>query len=121
MIKITLKDTPREFNVGDFTVKDHGEIFLSTESTRTNEMLAIVTDSGKRCDISATKWGLYLGPSLNSRLKNEGFKSALVHNKQGQLYLMAVDNAKLAEFATYIEDSELTVLQWLDEWKHPES
>ena len=119
MIKVDLKESPREFTVGDFTILDHGSVTLSTVNSRTNSMVTVCTAEGKRCDIAATNWGLYLGPSLNSRLKNEGFKTALVHNNSGQLYLMAVDKDKLNEFEEYRRSSSLTVVSWLDNWTPP--
>lgn len=117
MIKTALNQTPREFKVGDFQVKDHGSITLSADAPKTNEMITLVSKSGKRCDISATSWGFYLGPSLNSRLLNEGFKAVLVHNSQGQLYLMAVENDQMEAFNSYIKESALTIVQWLDSWQ----
>ncbi len=112
MIKIETKAPPREFKVGEFTVLDHGKITLAPSTPLTNEMITLCSAEGRQCDISATSWGFYLGPSLNSRLINEGFKAALVENLQGQLYLMAVQVDKMEQFTQYLADSSLTVKTW---------
>ena len=62
-------------------------------------------------------WGFYSTPSINGRLKNEGFKTALVENQNGQIYVMSVDKDKLDLFEKYCKDENQTVLEWLDERK----
>ena len=39
--------------------------------------------------------GFYSTPSINGRLKNEGFKTALVENLKGQVYVMSVDSERI--------------------------
>jgi hypothetical protein len=83
---------------------------------RTHEIVTLRNASGKSCDIAATAWGFYLGPSLNSRLKSEGFKSALMVNPKGQIFLVAVEQERMGRFQGYLADNGSRILAWLDEW-----
>lgn len=116
-MKTDLKDKPRVFEFKGYTIKDFGKIYLDD-----GEMVSFVTKSGKECDFAAKDWGFYLGPSLNSRLKKEGFKVALAINEQGQLYVHAVEKEKIEEFKSYLKTNQNNiVLCWLDEWMPAES
>lgn len=108
-MKIKLLDGVREFVVKGVTIKDQGKVYLND-----NELLSFVTKTGKEYDFVAKDWGFYASPSLNSRLVKEGFKSALVRNNSGQIYLMIVDKDKIDEFNEYIQ-SDQKVVAWLDE------
>jgi len=117
MIKIKLNEVPRRFKIHKFDIVDHGKIEMVPDADHTNEFVTFQTKSGKSCDFAATNWGFYLGPSLNSRLKNEGFKSALMVNEQKQIYVVAVEADKTALFEQYLRDNPGSrVVQWLDEW-----
>lgn len=111
-MKLLLKENPRRFCVKGLNIRDFGKIYLND-----GEMVSFATESGKECDFTATKWGFYLGPSVNSRLKKEGFKVALVLNEQGQLYVNAVENDKINEFKKYLKTNQNNkIICWLDEW-----
>jgi hypothetical protein len=111
-MKTKLKNSPRIFEVKRHKVKDYGKIYLDD-----GEMVSFVTKSGKECDFTAKDWGFYLGPSVNSRLKKEGFKTALVVNGQGQLYVHAVDVKKMKQFKKYLKTNQSNrIICWLDEW-----
>lgn len=111
-MKTKINEAPRIFNCKETSIKDYGKIFLDNA-----EMVSFVTKSGKECDFTAYDWGFYLGPSLNSRLKKEGFKTALVINEQGQIYINAVENEKIDEFKKYLQtNQDSRILCWLDEW-----
>ncbi len=112
-MKTKFKRTPRVFEVKGHKVKDLGKIYLND-----GEMVSFVTKSGKECDFAAKDWGFYLGPSLNSRLKKEGFKVALVVNERHQLYVHAVEKEKMKEFRKYLKTGQDNrIICWLDEWK----
>lgn len=114
-MRIDIKNIPREFTVKKFTIKDYGKIYLDND-----EMVSFKTKSGKEFDFAAKEWGFYATPSVNSRLKNEGFKTALVVNENNQLYVMSVEKEKLKEFYEYLKDEQDNrVLCWLDEWLPP--
>lgn len=111
-MRTEIKSEPRVFKVKGHEVHDWGKIYLDD-----NEMVSFVTKSGRECDFAAKKWGFYLGPSLNSRLKKEGFKVALAINEQNQLYIHAVESDKLDEFKVYLKQNQNNkILCWLDEW-----
>ncbi|MCJ8344382.1 hypothetical protein MJH12_02490 [bacterium] len=111
-MKTNFKETPRTFGVKGHKIHDMGSLELED-----GEMVTFRTKSNKECDFVAKDWGFYLGPSLNSRLKQEGFKTALVLNEQGQIYINAVDVEKMDLFLQYLKTNQNnTVLCWLDEW-----
>ena len=109
------KDPARSFYVGknsEIEIKDVGDVYLSP-----NEQLTFVTDpSGARYDFVRKDWGFYATPSINGRLKQEGFKTALVENLQGRIYLMVVELRHMALFDAYCRVEKQTVLRWLDEY-----
>ena len=115
-MKFEPKNPPRKFKVGkpenNIVVSDFGDLHLSYD-----EQITIVSDNGKRHDFACKDWGFYSTPSINGRLKNEGFKTALVENQKGQIYVMSVDKDKLDLFEKYCKDENQTVLEWLDERK----
>jgi hypothetical protein len=111
-MKLELKDEPRCFNGGGVNLRDYGRIILEN-----NDMISLVSENGKVCEITAKDWGFYLAPSINARLKKEGFKVALVKNREGKLFLNAVEADKMESFQTYlVTNQDSTVLCWLDEW-----
>lgn len=112
-MKVSRKDSPRVFTVGltgDVHLSDTGEIHLAPD-----EQVTFVTASGRRYDVTRKAWGFYATPSLNSRLKNEGFRSALVQNTQGRLFVMLVESGQLKRFDEYCRREKQTVLRWFDE------
>ncbi|WP_420265546.1 hypothetical protein [Candidatus Magnetominusculus dajiuhuensis] len=116
-MRYDFKEFPRVFEVKGYKIKDYGKIYLDD-----GEMVSFVTESGRECDFAAKDWGFYLGPSVNSRLKNQGFKVALVLNEQGQLYVNAVEANKIDEFKQYLKTNQNgTILCWLDDWLSEET
>lgn len=114
-MKQKLKNPPRSFRVGqagEIEILDFGEIFLQP-----NEQVTFVTESGRNFDFACKDWGFYATPSINGRLVNEGFRTALVENMQGRIYIMAVDRNKIDLFDSYCRAEQQTILRWLDE--HP--
>jgi len=112
-MKLKIKDVPRIFRPRkdkDIYISDCGDIHLDPD-----EQVSFVTASGKRHDFAAKEWGFYATPSVNSRLKNEGFKTALIVNTFGQVYIMVVDTDKMELFEKYCEVEGQRILEWLDE------
>jgi len=104
---------PREFKVGvnsQIIIKDCGTISLDAD-----EQVTLVTSKGKEYDIARKDWGYYATPSVNGRLKNQGFKTALVRNHYGKYYVMIVDEEKLNAFKAYLAQEKNELEQWLDE------
>lgn len=112
-MKINKKEPPRKFVVGESDqteISDCGQIFLESD-----EQVSFVTASGKEHDFAAKSWGFYATPSVNARLVNEGFKTALVKNSQGRFYIMVVDKDCLSDFKAYLTTEKNEVVEWLDE------
>ncbi len=114
-MKTKFKKEPREFTYRDITIKDFGKVYLEN-----NEMVSFVNNLGKECDFVQKSWGYYVCPSVNGRLKNEGFKTALTSNKEKRLYVLAVDKDKIDDFQNYMKNQDITFICWLDEWMKPE-
>ena len=111
-----IREKPRVFTVNRVDFKDVGKICLEE-----NEMISLLSDSGKEVDITAKEWGYYLGPSLNGRLEKEGYKTALVVNEYNKIFVMVVDIEKIDKFKKYLKDSQDNrILCWLDEWMKEE-
>ena len=115
-MKFEQKNPPRKFKVGKpenkIVISDFGDLHLFPD-----EQVTIVSCSGKRHDFACKDWGFYLTPSINGRLKNEGFKTALVENLKGQVYVMSVEKDRIDLFEKYCADENQTILEWLDERK----
>lgn len=112
-MKIEENKTPRIFSVGkdnSIKISDCGKIRL-----RPDELISFVTESGKRYDVTAKSWGFYATPSVNGRLKSEGFKTALVKNSEGRFYIMLVEKEKTGDFERYVKGEGQKIEKWLDE------
>ncbi|MDP2076971.1 MAG: hypothetical protein Q8J85_02905 [Sulfuricurvum sp.] len=111
-MKTALNTSPRTFEVKGHAIKDFGKIYLAD-----GEMISFVTPNGKEYDFSAKEWGFYATPSINSRLKKEGFKTALVVNENNQLYVMSVDVEKMEVFKMYLmQNHDNRIICWLDDF-----
>ena len=114
-MKIKINKKPRCFKVGihgETEIQDYGKININP-----NEMLSFVNPEGKEYDVVAKDWGFYATPSVNERLVNEGFKTALVKNSSKQYYIMIVDIKEMKKFNKYCMDDQQEVVEWLDERK----
>lgn len=112
-MEIDKKAVPRRFRVGAegrIVLSDCGSIRLEAD-----EMITFATPSGRQFDFTAKSWGFYATPSLNGRLRDQGFKTALVKNSQGRLYVMAVEADRVAEFQAYLAEDRQALVEWLDE------
>ena len=103
----TIKE-PRTFEVNNVKIKDYGKINLDP-----NEMITFVTKSLKEYDFTAKDWGFYVTPSINGRLKKEGFKIAIVTNKSKKIFILAVEKDKINLFKKYCNNQQEKILQWL--------
>jgi len=115
-MKLNLKKKPRKFQVNSIEISDFGNIVLDS-----NEMISFKTDSNKEYDFVAKEWGYYATPSINGRLKEEGFKAALVTNEYNKIYIMAVEKDKIDKFKNYLKRDNQSLICWLDEWFEEDS
>ena len=112
-MRIKKNKPPRIFYVGknnDEKIQDCGSIYLQN-----NEQITLLTNSQKEYDIVKKEWGFYATPSINNRLSKQGFKCALVKNKNGLHYIMLVDKQKMKNFESYILKEKNFIVMWLDE------
>lgn len=110
-MKLNIKENPRVFFVGEkkeIEVKDYGSVYLDE-----NEQVSFVTRSGGEYDVCKKSWGYYATPSIEHRLKDNGFLSALVKNEHGKIYLWVIEKEKLDLFEEYLIKNNHTIYQWL--------
>ena len=108
-----IKNIPRVFDCGDSKrtkISDYGEIHLDDR-----ELVSFVMETGQKYDIVRKFWGFHATPSINHRLINEGFKTALVKNQLDRLSIVLVSIQRLGEFQHFCEEYGTEVLTWLDE------
>jgi len=113
-MKIKLKKYPRKFLVGNkttFYIKDMGKIYLEPD-----EQLTFITEKKKQYDVCRKNWGFYATPSINSRLKRENFKTAIVKNSLDRIYIMIIEKNHMSKFKKYCKDHKQKVLFWLDKY-----
>lgn len=112
-MRMEINEPYRYFKVNpqsDVNLIDCGKIYLEA-----NEQVTFVTPNGKEHDFAAKTWGFYATPSLNKRLVDFGFKTALVRNSLNCYYVMVVDIEKIADFEAYIKEEQAVVIEWLNE------
>ena len=106
-------DPMRVFQVGldqQISISDCGRVSLEPD-----EQVTFVTQAGKEHDFVAKNWGFYATPSINGRLADQGFKTALVKSSFGKYYIMVVDPDKMADFNAYLKIERHEIAEWLDE------
>lgn len=112
-LKIIQKTPPRAFQVGiddSITINDCGTISLEAD-----EIITFIDDSGTEYDVGRKEWGYYATPSINSRLKKQGIKTALVKNEKHHHFIMLVLECKIQEFLSYLKNEKQQIILWLDE------
>ncbi len=115
MVEIKISKKPRIFKVGKnkkIKLKEVAFLYL-----KNNEQITFICEK-KNYDFSKKSWGYYVTPSINGRLKKEGFKTALVRNKSNKYYVMVVDNKKLKNFKNYCKTENQKIIEWIDEKKN---
>jgi hypothetical protein len=81
-----------------------------------NQQVTFITSSGKEHDFAAKGWGFYATPSINGRLRDQGFRTALVRSAlSGRYFVLVIEQELMAEFHAYLEAEKLVVAEWLDE------
>lgn len=112
-MKFTPHQPPRKFRVGQngsIELSDCGRIHLAAD-----EQVTFESPAGGELDVAAKSWGFYATPSVNGRLVDQGFRTALVRSSIGRVYVMVVDRQRLDDFADYCRGERQEVLEWLDE------
>ena len=101
----------RSFKVGkNIQLKMVGDIFLND-----NELITF-KDKKKEFDITKKNWGYYATPSIDKRLKNNGYSTAIIRNKKTKnIFVVLVEKNKKKLFLKYIKDENIKVVKWLYE------
>ena len=116
MVEIKISKKPRIFKVGkNNKIKIKEVAFLHLKN---NEQITFISENKKYYDFTKKSWGYYATPSINDRLKKEGFKTALVRGKSNKYYVMVVDNKKLKNFKNYCKTENQKIIEWIDEKKN---
>jgi hypothetical protein len=113
ILEINSENKPRSFVVGKDikTIISHeADILL-----KPNEQVTFLTENGSELDFVRKSWGYYATPSMNKRLKKFGFKTALVQNMKGCIFICVVEAVRMDLFGDYCNERKQTVLMWLDE------
>lgn len=111
-MKVSFPESPRVFQAGavpESRIRDMGRIELAP-----GEQVTFTSPSGSEYDVVRMEWGYYATPSLNHRLLQKGFRSALVRNEAGRLYILLVEQSQLGPFQAWLEREKHEVLTWLD-------
>mgnify|MGYP001277242872 CR=1 FL=1 len=105
---------PRKFSVGlnkRVVIKDCAHIRLEHD-----EQVTFVSPSGANYDVCQKSWGFYATPSINGRLAEEGFRTALVRNKEKRYYIMIVENNRQSDFLEYLRIEKNELITWLSDF-----
>ncbi len=101
-----LKKIKRSWIVGtnkDIVITEKLKIKLND-----NEQVSFVGTKKKiNYEICKKNWGYYISPSIDKRLKDYGHTVYITKNKNGQVYLMAVDFKKIKRFILYCKKEKL--------------
>jgi len=108
-MKVSSQTPPRRFTVKGVEISHVADIDLAPD-----ELITFKTESGAEYDVARKDWGFYATPSINGRLKDKGFRTALVANPEGRQYVMLIEPAKMASFDAYCREQSIDVLTWLD-------
>ena len=105
---------PRVYKISglasNISIKDCASIELDD-----NEQVTFVTSCGKEYDVTRKEWGFYATPSINARLRSFSFRSALVVNSIGRLFLMLVEDDKEDLFYKYLNEDSQKLICWLED------
>lgn len=113
-MKVYKRKKPRTFLVSEknrIFLKDVGKVSLND-----NENLTISSTDKKNYEICRKNWGYYATPSINVRLKKNGFRTVLVKQNK-KLFILIVDNKKIKMFKRYIKLENYKIVKRLDNLK----
>lgn len=111
-MKLVEKCPPRTFSVGHTgttKISDCGQIQLES-----NELVTLLTTTGREYDLVRKDWGFYATPSLNGRLVDNELRAVLVKNMFGKFYLLLVERGSESAFEQYLDADRLSVVTWMD-------
>jgi 2-polyprenyl-3-methyl-5-hydroxy-6-metoxy-1,4-benzoquinol methylase len=98
---------------GSIVIKDCARIKLNNNEQVTFQSKNFLYDFCKK------NWGYYSTPSINKRLKNNGFKVYLIQNLTGDIYLWSVEKNKIKKFLNYLKKENQKIIVQLDNINSP--
>ena len=110
-MKIDQINPKRNFKCGE-----KGDILLSHVANiklEPDELITFINDESKEYDVVCKDWGYYATPSINKRLKNNGYRAAITRNKEGSIYIVLVDEKKIDLWLKYNKDENQELIKWL--------
>jgi hypothetical protein len=99
----------RKYSVRSIEISHCANIRLNPD-----EQVTFTTDSGKEYDVMKKSWGFFATPSINNRLKNFGYKTALIKDSTGKMFICLVEENKVEEFQSYLDSDGAGILCWFD-------
>ncbi len=99
---------PRRYFVRSIEISHCANINLNPD-----EQVTFTTNSGKEYDVMKKSWGFIATPSINNRLKNFGYKTALIEDSTGKLFICLVEEDKEDEFRQYLLHDNAKIQRWL--------
>lgn len=111
MAKFIEKRPPRSFKVGKSNIKLNHVADIALEN---NEFVTFIFDEGLEYDVTKKDWGFYATPSIESRLKNNKLRVAVMENKcTKKRYIVLVQEACMDQFSIYMKLESLEIACWL--------
>jgi 2-polyprenyl-3-methyl-5-hydroxy-6-metoxy-1,4-benzoquinol methylase len=113
-VKIIKKDRSYKTGFGGgIVIKDCARIMLNSNEQVTFQSKNFLYDFCKK------NWGYYSTPSINKRLKNNGFEVYLIQNLTGDIYLWSVEKNKKKNFLNYLKKENQKIIAQLDNINSP--
>lgn len=100
----------RRFHVSSGEIRHCANIHLDPD-----EQVTFITYSGREYDVIKKSWGFFATPSINNRLRKFGFKTVLITDSSGKMFICLVEEGKEEEFFRYLEKDQGRIMYWLSE------
>ena len=98
-----------------FTVKNVKLSHIANIKLKNNNFITFF-DGKKQIDFTKKDWGYYPFPSINSRLKKNFYKVALVMNSDDKkFFILLVNKNKMMSFKKYLKVNKSKLIMWFDE------
>tara|TARA_B100000579_G_scaffold437318_1_gene466167 strand:+ start:1885 stop:2211 length:327 start_codon:yes stop_codon:yes gene_type:complete len=108
-MKIDQINPKRNFKCGENVLISH----VANIRLEPDELITFKNDQSKEYDVVSKDWGYYATPSINKRLKRNGYRVAITRNKEGSIYIVIVDEKKIDLWLKYNKDENQELVKWL--------
>ena len=108
-MKIDQINPKRNFKCGENVLISH----VANIRLEPDELITFKNDQSKEYDVVCKDWGYYATPSINKRLKRNGYRVAITRNKEGSIYIVIVDEKKIDLWLKYNKDENQELVKWL--------